>query len=380
MNNNNIMENVFRELDEGMKLKKCRQCGCMKETLEIIKETAQSNPGIINLNFTGKTDKRLKKMEPIKYRCLGCEYCYPAEALNLFRLQMPERKINGSLSCSFELKQDEWPVVPGEYFVLSEKAPVAVSTLASAGLAEVIAEKKPAGLSIVGKTETENIGIDKVIKNIITNKSIRHLIIAGKEPKGHETGMTFLCLRNNGVDENMKVIGSTAKHPVLRNVSKEEVKVFREQIGLIDMIGCEDINQIVKKIKETEKKIVVNTCSCTDCSDDNKMDVNEDVQMLEAEEPQTVDMDKAGYFVIIPQKDRKTIIVEHYSYDNKLINIIEGENARSIYWTIIKNGFVTKLSHSAYLGKELERAELSMKYGFKFVQDGAGGSFYENKK
>jgi len=32
---------------------------------------------------------------------------------------------------------------------------------------------------------------------------------------------------------------------------------------------------------------------------------------------------------------------------------------------------VSQLSHAAYLGKELAIAELSLKYGFTYVQDGA---------
>jgi tetrahydromethanopterin S-methyltransferase subunit A len=38
---------------------------------------------------------------------------------------------------------------------------------------------------------------------------------------------------------------------------------------------------------------------------------------------------------------------------------------------IVANGWVTELSHAAYIGKELAKAELSLKYGLKYVQDGA---------
>lgn len=82
-------------------------------------------------------------------------------------------------------------------------------------------------------------------------------------------------------------------------------------------------------------------------------------------------MDKAGYFVIIPQPEKGIIAAEHYSYDNRLLRVVEGRDARSIYWTIIENGWVTQLSHAAYLGRELAKAELSVKIGFKYVQDGA---------
>lgn len=60
----------------------------------------------------------------------------------------------------------------------------------------------------------------------------------------------------------------------------------------------------------------------------------------------------------------------YYSYDNTLLRVTEGKDARSIYWTIIENNWVTLLSHTAYLGKELEEAESSLKYRFRYVLDG----------
>ncbi len=82
-------------------------------------------------------------------------------------------------------------------------------------------------------------------------------------------------------------------------------------------------------------------------------------------------MDKAGYFVILPLADKDIITVEHYAYDNALLRTVQGANARAIYMTMVANGWVSELSHAAYLGKELAKAELSLQHGFKYVQDGA---------
>ncbi len=82
-------------------------------------------------------------------------------------------------------------------------------------------------------------------------------------------------------------------------------------------------------------------------------------------------MDKAGYFVILPLIERGIINVEHYAYDNTLVRVIEGTTARALYTTIIADGWVTELSHAAYLGKELAKAEWSLQHGVKYVQDGA---------
>jgi tetrahydromethanopterin S-methyltransferase subunit A len=86
---------------------------------------------------------------------------------------------------------------------------------------------------------------------------------------------------------------------------------------------------------------------------------------------ETVKLDKAGYFVILPLVERGLINVEHYAYDHTLLRVVEGETARDIYNTLIDNGWVTELSHAAYLGKELARVELCLQHGIRYVQDGA---------
>ena len=65
------------------------------------------------------------------------------------------------------------------------------------------------------------------------------------------------------------------------------------------------------------------------------------------------------------------ILVEHYDYKERLVRVIEGTEARSIYLTLVRNGWVTRLDHAAYLGKELTKAELSLEHGFEYLQDGA---------
>ena len=360
---------ILSELQEGMKLAKCRKCGCMKEALENMQfflsslQTENSSEQLKNIEHL------MKQIEETEYACLGCEYCFPAVAMNIFNQAFPEAAPAYSLSCAFETREQTWPPVPGEYFALCDgpDCPVAVSTLASVELAERLASKRPKELCIVGKTETENIGIDKVIKNTITNPTIRFLLVVGKDPKGHLSGKTLLSLKENGVDEKMRIVGSPGKHPILKNVTREEVQVFRKQVEVVDMIGCEDDKDVVEKIKGLSQT----SCSCKECVEESKPVQISKVTVIQANQPTKVETDKAGYFVILPQPDKEIIIVEHYSYENTLLRRIEGKDARNIYHTIIENGWVTQLSHAAYLGKELSKAKLSIKFKFKYVQDGA---------
>lgn len=365
-----LINKIHSEMNEGINLQKCQQCGCMGETLEILKS-----------NFPAEVDSWGKKMIPIKYSCLGCAHCYPAVAMNLYSEVFPEQA-NSQLECAFEIKEDKWPYVAGEYYAFcgGDYCPVAVSTLGDIDLAERLTKNHPNELCIVGKTETENIGIDKVIKNVITNPTIKYLLLVGQEPKGHKSGETFFELSKNGVDDKMRVIGSTAKKPILRNVSIEEIESFRNQIEIVNMIGCSDDNLIIDEIKKLALKknsdTLKTSCGCLNCNDEKSIAFFEEasknkVELIQAKEPSNIIMDKAGYFVILPIPEKNLINVEHYSYDNTLLRVIEGKDARSIYWTIIENKWVTFLSHAAYLGKELAKAELSLKNGFKYVQDGA---------
>ena len=366
MTKKSLLDEIQTELGKGMRLAKCTKCGCMKDTLETISAFAQEKAE--SANIVDDLERWRDQMAPIKYACLGCEYCFPAVAMNIFNQAYPdEASRTESLSCAFEVKEQTWPPVAGEYFASCEGStcPVAVSTLGNAGLAERLAARKLKELCIVGKTETENIGIEKVIKNAITNPTIKFLLLTGSDPKGHLPGKTFLAIAENGVDQGMKVIGSPGKRPVLRNVSRQEVESFRKQVQVVDLIGCADVETIANKISKlssSSKK----TCSCEKTSVQNSV-----ASVVEAVPSAKIEMDRAGYFVILPQVEKKIIIVEHYSYDNTLLRVIEGRTAKAIYLTLIQNAWVSQLSHAAYLGRELARAELSIDRGVRYIQDGA---------
>ena len=347
----------------------------MKDALTNLKAALPSLKTEGSSELLANIENLLKQLEETKYSCLGCEHCYPAVVTNIFNQAFPEIAQVPSSTCSFEVREQTWPPVIGEYFVLCDDAncSVAVSTLASVELAEALARMKPKGLCIIGKTETENIGIDKVIKNIITNPAIRFLIVSGREPEGHKSGKTLVALWEKGVDESMRVVGSPSINPVLKNVTLEEVETFRKQVKILDMIGCEDLAQIASKIVGLSRRIK-KPCSCKECAAKEAKPIQvSSAPVVVANKELKAEMDKAGYFVIIPQLSNKTIVAEHYSYENKLLRAIEGKDAQSIYSTIIQNGWVTQLSHAAYLGKELGQAEFSLKFGSKYTQDlGAG--------
>jgi tetrahydromethanopterin S-methyltransferase subunit A len=357
------------ELETAIQLSKCQKCGCMRETLDNLSSVLPAIGTQVALNIHHDVTRWMAQLQATKYACLGCEHCYPAVAHNLFAAAFPNVG-HSALGCEIQIDDQNWPPVVGEYFVLSQSAPVAVSTLASVDLAEKLASHKPTGLAIVGKTETENIGIDKIIKNMITNPSLHYLIVCGRDSKGHQTGKTLLALAQNGIDAKGRVIESPGKQPFLRNVNMAEINQFREQVQVVDMVGCRDIGEIGSKVASLSATTEP-ACGCGSCNEETIPEISSVKTIFAAENDEVIKLDKAGYFVIMPTTSKGIIIVEYYGYDNRLQGIIEGKTARAIYITIVNNGWVTELSHAAYLGKELTKAEMSLSRGFKYIQEGA---------
>ena len=144
---------------------------------------------------------------------------------------------------------DGWPVISGDYIVGDPESPVAVTTLASHIEAEL------SGAAIAGPCKTENLGIEKVVANIISNPNIRFLILAGAEVQGHITGQSFKALHENGADpDKKKIIGATGAIPFVENVPLDGVERFQQQLELVSMIDNEDTGSITSKVKECVEK------------------------------------------------------------------------------------------------------------------------------
>ena len=136
-----------------------------------------------------------------------------------------------------------WPVITGDYIVGDPESPVAVATLASH------IESELSGAAIAGPCKTENLGIEKVVANIISNPNIRFLILSGSEVQGHITGQSFKALFENGAEENKKkIIGATGAIPFVENLPFDAIERFQQQLELIDLIDDEEISTIQQKI------------------------------------------------------------------------------------------------------------------------------------
>lgn len=139
-----------------------------------------------------------------------------------------------------------WPIVQGDFHTGDPNSPVAVVTMGSHLDESAICN---AGAAIAGSCKTENLGLEKVIANVISNPNIRFIITCGTEVKGHLSGQSFIALHQNGVDGG-KIVGSKGAIPFIENLSDDHIKRFQEQVEVVDIMESEDVGAITAKINE----------------------------------------------------------------------------------------------------------------------------------
>jgi tetrahydromethanopterin S-methyltransferase subunit A len=110
-----------------------------------------------------------------------------------------------------EKPHPEYPPEEGRYLRGNDYSPAAVIIILTydaeeipPGIEKLVRTGVETGAALSGTLQTANIGIEKVICNIVANPNIRYLILGGPESEGHKTGDAIKALLKNGVDEKKK--------------------------------------------------------------------------------------------------------------------------------------------------------------------------------
>jgi tetrahydromethanopterin S-methyltransferase subunit A len=255
---------------------------------------------------------------------------------------------------------ENWPPAEGRYKIGNRKSPVAVCTNASVAGFGLDMKK----IAIQGKAVTENIGIEKIIQNVVSNPYIRFLIICGKVSKGHFVGQAILSLKKNGIDDEKRIIGAKGNTPFLKGIDKEAIERFRKQIEVVDLMGEKNPEIIMKAVDDCFKR---NPGMFT-----GKAMKIEKIEEIKATAVSKWIPDPKGFFVISINPHKKKIIVEYFQ-NNKLTKKIVGDSAEDISKTIadldLIGDFEQSLGHAMYLGRELQKAELALKNDLNYEQD-----------
>ena len=136
----------------------------------------------------------------------------------------------------------DYPPEDGRYLRGNDNSPVAVAVILNKPedkipqeIEELVRIGLESGAALSGTVQTENVGFEKIICNIVANPNIRYIVLTGPESEGHLTGEALKALFKNGVNEKKVIIGTDAPHPLLYNLPMEFIERFRKQVSLIDL-------------------------------------------------------------------------------------------------------------------------------------------------
>jgi tetrahydromethanopterin S-methyltransferase subunit A len=220
-------------------------------------------------------------------------------------------------------------------------------------------------IAIVGTLHTANLGIEGLIQNVLVNPHLRFVIVCSPDSQqalGHYPGQSLVALAQHGIDERRRIIGARGRRPLLKNLSPEDVTRFREVVEVINLIGETDVMQIL---------FTANRCASRNPGLAWPFGASPILAPVPGYLPARMVSAPAGYFVIYVDRGRGILSLEHYLNDGLLDVVIEGATAAELYTPAIDRGLISRLDHAAYLGRELARAEESLRVGEPFVQDAA---------
>ncbi len=143
-----------------------------------------------------------------------------------------------------------WPIAKGDFHTGDAQSCVAVITMGSHLDEQGICD---AGAAIAGSCKTENLGLEKVIANVISNPNIRFILCCGTEVKGHLSGQSFIALHAGGVSGG-KIVGAQGAIPFIENLSDEAIKRFQDQVEIVNIMESEDMGTIKAKIDELKAR------------------------------------------------------------------------------------------------------------------------------
>jgi tetrahydromethanopterin S-methyltransferase subunit A len=252
----------------------------------------------------------------------------------------------------------DWPILEGRYKVGNPDSPIAICTMSTVDM-----EFPMENIAIAGKCVTENMGIEKIVKNTISNPNIRYMIICGKVPMGHFVDNALISLIDNGADHEGRIIGAKGGIPVVKNLTREEIERFRKQIIPINMADITDVPRVMEKVEELLGKN-------PGPFEGGALATRESIPRMDAKHTERDYVpDPKGYFTIHPNRERQEIVVEHHDINGRITKVIAGSKADDLYHTIVREGLVSRLEHAAYLGRELVKAEIALKKNLDYVQD-----------
>ena len=253
-----------------------------------------------------------------------------------------------------------WPIVSGRYVVGNPERSVAVCTLAASDLVDEIGRQEE--IAIVGRLYTLNLGLEKLVWNVVSNPAIRFLLVCGDDTAS-QISQGLINLHDKGLDEERRIRDVRGYQPVVFNLTDEEVTAFQQHVELVLLLGEMDPTAILETARQLQRRSpgpwgagVRHAFAEPLNATRNRMG--------------DIRFDPQGMFLVGIRRESRQIVLDHYSADRRYRGTLVAEaDAEALCHTLVREGFVSELSHAAYLGREVAKAEEALRWGLEYEQD-----------
>lgn len=258
-------------------------------------------------------------------------------------------------------RNEQWPFVPGNYFVMDDTAPVIVVMPDNPELAETLAALSVQGLCMISPNCKSASDVEKLTRNVEANLAVHCILLVGGEQDKDYPALEALQAifdEEEGLSEKARQIA----HGARGKLKAFDFGALQKRVYVVDMLDTVDVDKIVAGVTKHSSTGNRPETGFLVQGHDTTLGVQRVIAPTRISH--AYQHDKAGKFII--GTDDKSIVLEHYNSKGQLLRLIQGASARDLCITLIRNGWVSRLDHAAYLGRELALAEIALEQGQPF--------------
>ena len=195
----------------------------------------------------------------------------------------------------------------------------------------------------------------------MANPAIRFLLLCGEDTTP-SIARGIVQLHAHGVEADRRIPEVRGYQPYVHNLTDEEIAAFQQQVELVPLIGETDVATILTAARQLQARSpgpwgagVRHPFPAPMPATRNRMG--------------DITLDPLGLFLVGIRRATGEIVVDHYTADRRYKFAVVGTDAEAICHTLVRAGLLSELSHGAYLGRELAKAEEALRWELEYEQD-----------
>jgi tetrahydromethanopterin S-methyltransferase subunit A len=255
-------------------------------------------------------------------------------------------------------RADKWPFFPGRYYLIDDTAPVIVVMPDNEMLAETLSALSVQGLCMISPSCRSASDVEKLTRNVEANLAVRRIVLVGGDEGKDYPALEALCAifdDDEGISEKARRIAHRARG----KLKTFDFAALQKRVDVINMLDCVEVDKIIAGIVKHASEGQRPDTGFVVQGYDSTLGVQRVIAPTSISHD--YQHDKAGKFIIGTVEN--AIVVEHYNSKGELLRLVQGGSARDLCIMLIRNGWVSRLDHAAYLGRELALAEIALEQG-----------------